>query len=245
MKKSQQITLLINMYLAIATLVIVVIGVVKGAGAGQVGDNMYGFGYFKAFTVDSNILMGVCALVYVIYTCKAYQRSKLCERDTHVDRNIRMTQKAAGHGVEMQMARPIRIFYLVGTVAVQVTFLTVLLFLGPMGARMAGIKGFLSFYTGDMFFFHLLHPMLALLTFFLQQPKCRISKADCLWTILPVFIYSMVYLINVVFLKTWNDFYGFTFGGRYIVVPFVILIIYGLAYGLGAGISKIDAHMRK
>lgn len=53
----------------------------------------------------------------------------------------------------------------------------------------------------------------------------NICRKDCILAMTPTIIYSIVYFIMVVILKRWNDFYGFTFGGRYAILPIVVAVI--------------------
>ena len=98
-----------------------------------------------------------------------------------------------------------------GTVAVTVTMLTVLLFLGPASHEWKDLL------TGPQLMLHLVCPLLALLSFILFE-----RTALPLWTVvfgvLPVLLYGAVYCRMVVFApeeRRWNDFYGFNSGGRW------------------------------
>ena len=71
------------------------------------------------------------------------------------------------------------------------------------------------------------------------------SRREALLGVIPVAIYSVVYLVMVVFLQHWNDWYGFTFGGRYGLVPVVIIVMGLFAYGVSAAIRAVKAALQK
>ena len=96
-------------------------------------------------------------------------------------------------------------------------------------------------FENDMFHFHFLNPVLAVVGVVLEREKECYNRAMFWCSLLPVFIYSLVYLVNVVFLKTWGDFYGFTFGGRMFMVPFVMAAIYGISIGITSILRKIGS----
>ena len=98
-----------------------------------------------------------------------------------------------------------------GTVAVTVTLLTVLLFLGP---TQGGYKPLLS---GSGFYFHLLGPLLAAASFCLWE-KGDMAFSTGLWGLVPVALYGLLYLYKVVYApeaRRWEDFYGFNRSGKW------------------------------
>ncbi len=113
------------------------------------------------------------------------------------------------------------------TSAILVTFLTCVLFLGPT-------QGYDKVFLGRNVFLHGVNPVLAFVTFCFLE-KGVLPKKTCLFGIVPTFIYSIVYVICVVFTKVWDDFYGFTFGGRYGLVPVVLAVMYGVSCLIGFG----------
>lgn len=98
----------------------------------------------------------------------------------------------------------------VGTAAVTVTMMTVLLFLGPH-------YGYKELLKGSDFFMHLLTPLLALVSFCVYE-KRGLSFYTALIGALPVLFYGLFYLYKVVFApaeKRWDDFYGFNQAGKW------------------------------
>ena len=96
----------------------------------------------------------------------------------------------------------------VGTVAVTVTLLTVIFFLGPN-------MGYKPLFSGKDLYLHLCGPLLAIVSFCFMECQFALSFSLSLLGILPVIIYGFVYLVEVVILKNWEDFYGFNKDGKW------------------------------
>ena len=98
----------------------------------------------------------------------------------------------------------------IGTAAVTVTMLTVLLFLGP-------IYNYKDLLKGSDLFMHLITPLLALLSFCVFE-KRGMSFRISLFGLLPVFLYGPLYLYKTVYApedKRWDDFYAFNKTGKW------------------------------
>ena len=173
------------------------IGIVYGVSSGQNGQGeMEGLGMFKAFTIDSNVLAALISLVAVIYL---------------VSHN------------GMEIPNWLHTLLLASATSLMITFVTVVVFLVPV--RIANGIPWVSMYSDDMYFYHLLNPILSVVGLILTGPK-KFSIGARFCAVIPVFVYSIVYGICVIIIKCWSDFYGFTFGGRYYYVPLVMLIMY-------------------
>ena len=96
----------------------------------------------------------------------------------------------------------------VGTVAVTVTLLTVIFFLGPN-------MGYKPLFSGKELYLHLCGPLLAIVSFCFMECQFALSFSLSLLGILPVIIYGFVYLVEVVILKNWEDFYGYNKDGKW------------------------------
>ena len=96
----------------------------------------------------------------------------------------------------------------VGTVAVTVTLLTVIFFLGPN-------MGYKPLFSGKDLYLHLCGPLLAIVSFCFMECQFALSFSLSLIGILPVIIYGFVYLVEVVILKNWEDFYGYNKDGKW------------------------------
>lgn len=99
-------------------------------------------------------------------------------------------------------------FRYAGTVTVTVTFLTVMFFLGP-------VFGYGKMLGGSGLWLHLLCPLMTLVSFLWSENNAPVGSV--LPGILPVVLYGLVYLYQVVIRKEnkWDDFYAFNRGGRW------------------------------
>ena len=196
--------LIINLFLVVSTFILAVNGLTKGAGQGQVGEAMYGTGYLKAFTTLSNIYCGIASFVVLVFAVNnAFEKSFLLPRWAVV-------------------------FHFTAACAVGLTFITVLVFLAPMQVMMG--YSYFRFFRGDMFFFHFLNPVLAGISVVLLERKHILGKREQVLAMIPTFIYSWLYFAMVIVVKKWSDFYGFTFGGRYYMVPVSFIAMYGFTW---------------
>jgi len=209
MNTKKQITLsIVHLYITISTIILTIKGVLYGAADGQLGNNMINLGYFKAFTVDSNILSGISSLLIAIYLLK----------------NIKNENKKLPYAMVL--------LQLMSAVSVGLTFLVTATFLAPKNLALG--NSYWIFFAKDMFFLHLLTPFLTIGSFIISDDEYNFSIKENFLSLIPLGIYAAIYITNCVFLHTWNDFYGFTFGGINILVIPVLIIIIGLTFGIGA-----------
>ena len=99
----------------------------------------------------------------------------------------------------------------VGTAAVTVTMLTVLLFLAPVSGE------FRRWFTGRDLFMHLLTPLLALASFCGFERR-GLGLPMALTGLLPVALYGVHYAWRILLAppeRSWEDFYGFNRGGHW------------------------------
>ena len=166
----------------------------------------------KYFTVDSNMLMGLASLVFLIEERKV----------------IKDTRKSINAGFY--------IFKLVATVSVSVTFLTVFLYLGP-----GSDGGIASMLTNSNLFFHLLIPVLAIISFVYFERTNKIDRKYVKYGLIPTLIYAIFYISNVLIhvenfeVSTKYDWYWFVQNGLWtalIVVPLMFLFTYLVSYTL-------------
>lgn len=126
----------------------------------------------------------------------------------------------------------------IGTVAVSVTFLTCICFLGPM-------QGFSMIFAGPCLYLHGIIPILSIIsTIFLSTEK-KIPLKLVPLGLLSIFLYSIVYVITVVMLKVWPDFYGFTFGGKMWAVPISLVVMYLVTLGISYGLYFVQNSIHK
>ncbi len=157
---------------------------------------------FKFFTVDSNALMGIAALIYI--TCQVLiEKNRIKE-----------------------IPKIVYILKFVATVSISLTFTIVLFYLAPFSNY-----GFFDFYTNSNLFFHLFVPILSIITFVCFENKYEINNKTILWGFVPIFIYSIYYMIgaysHVVDGKVTEgyDWYGFFKSGASFMSALLVSVI--------------------
>ena len=166
---------------------------------------VHGTEIFRFFTVLSNMLVAVASVVSIV--CNV----KIAVNDSY------------------KMPKWAYLLKYAGTVAVTVTFLTVVVFLGPLVA--AGGRSYFDLFAKHNFILHFLTPVLAIVTFLFLEKTSDFKFRYTIFGALPVVVYSLLYM-PMVLTGTWNDFYSFTFGGKMWAVPISLIVMYGFSYGL-------------
>ena len=158
-------------------------------------------GMFKFFTVDSNIFMGIIALIYAIKE---------------------ITNK--------EITKTMYKLKLMATTAVSLTFIIVFTYLGPISK-----DGIISLLQNSNIFFHLVIPVLSIITFTLFERTNKLKFKDSIYGIIPTIIYAVLYLINILIhmengkVSPVYDWYWFVQNGvktAIIVAPLIIIISY-------------------
>ena len=164
---------------------------------------------FQYFTVDSNILVGIASLILIVYELLL------------INKKIKEIPS---------------IIYLIkgsGVVSVTLTFLVTLFFLAPSSRY-----GFLSLYMNTNLFFHLIVPILSIISFVFYE-KFDNNKLNPFYGTIPMILYSIFYIINILLHTNGStvsyeyDFYGFLGGNIYnsiIVLPIIFIITYIISY---------------
>ena len=155
----------------------------------------------KFFTVESNMFIGITALVLginqILYLKKGIKINKI-----------------------------IFIIKYVATVSVAITFFTVLFFLGPVVYR----DNFWLMYKGVSFFYHFLIPVLAMVVFIFFESTNEYDIKISFYGMIPFIIYAIFYLIAALAnmdggkVKSGYDWYGFLSFG----IPIFILLMIGM-----------------
>lgn len=133
----------------------------------------------------------------------------------------------------------------IASVSLSLTFITVVLFLGPL-------FGYRIMFIGSNFWFHLIIPIIAVMEVIFLS-KYTISKKDNLFALMPMFIYGLFYVGNIFIngVGSWpniNDWYGFFTWGYTggVVVFFVIsLATYFMGYVIKRINNKYDNYINK
>ena len=168
-------------------------------------------GRLRFFTIDSNLLMGIVALVFLIQQIKLL-RGKIKDID-----------------------RKYYIFNLMSTSAVALTFMVVLVYLGQIAPN-----GLYSMYVNKNLFFHGLIPLVSIINFiFFTNNKLKFK--DAFYGLIPMDIYTLYYITNIVMhmennkVSTNYDWYYFVQGSiwkAFLVGPLIFLISYFISYAL-------------
>ena len=110
-----------------------------------------------------------------------------------------------------------------GTICTTLTLLFALVFILPWDPAFA--------VGGGQKFLHIICPIAILIAFLLVEGGYLLTRRNTFFCLIPFLVYSLVYLIMVVFVKRWPDFYGFTFGGKMYMIPVSVIGIYLLSLG--------------
>ena len=127
------------------------------------------FGIFKFFTIDSNLLMGVVAIIM------AHQERKIINGDKKIIPSYYYLLK------------------LVSTTAVSLTLIVVVLYLGRITEG-----GLISLLQNGNMFLHLIIPLLSITAFTIFERTNKIKFSYIVCSIIPVLLYGIYYVINVV-----------------------------------------------
>ena len=182
--------------LVCSVFIVVMCAVAFGMMINNTGEKMlqvYGLENLKFFTVLSNLLLGVVSAVYAACTARALARARRNPED----------------GWRIPPAAQIAKF--VGTTAAALTFLTVMVFLGPL-------FGYEAMFLNANLWFHLVLPVVGIVEFALLDAGPRLGLRHTAVAVVPTIIYGTCYLANVVIngVGEWpnlNDWYGFAMWG--------------------------------
>ena len=166
-------------------------------------------GMFRFFTVDSNIFMGIVALIFSILEFKLLA------------------------GKIDQIPKKYYILKLMGTTGVALTFLVVVTYLAPVIPN-----GFVLLFKNSNLFYHLVTPLLSIITFIFFEKTDALTFKNAFYGIVPTFLYEIYYLINILIhmengkVSLLYDWYMFLQNGVWtaiIVAPLMIVITYVLS----------------
>jgi len=169
----------------------------------------------KFFTVDSNLLMGLIAIIFAVYQI------------------LYMTCKIE------KIPTAIYVLKLTGTVGVVLTFITTACFLAPFL-----VDDYFSLFTNSNLFFHFVIPVMSLITFVFLEEMGAIRWRYSFIGMIPMVIYSIFYSITAIShaengkVPFQYDWYGFVQGGlinMIFVLPVMLGGTYLIAYLLWLG----------
>ena len=87
---------------------------------------------------------------------------------------------------------------------------------GMVMAVLAPIRGYGYMLDGPDLHLHLICPLLHILSFVLLEGEAGVPLRRALWGLLLPTVYGVVYMVNVVALRRWSDFYFLNEGGRWL-----------------------------
>ena len=165
---------------------------------------------FKFFTVDSNLLMGIAAIIFAYYDY------------------LIITKKVK------EIPTKIYAFKHIATVSVMLTFTVTMFYLAPFSEY-----EFLAFFRNSNLFFHLVVPLLSLFVYILFEKKNQ-HKEVVMFGLIPMIIYSIFYIFVYFFHTGNDpvrdyDWYKFMSGGivkSILSIISIYLITYLISYAL-------------
>ncbi len=159
-----------------------------------------GLSAFKYFTVDSNIIAGIASLIMIIYEHQVISKKRKI------------------------IPKYVYVFKYISTVAVMLTFIVTLFYLAPI----FGSK-FYTLYLNTNLLFHLIVPILCLISF-IRYEKGYINFKDTFLGLIPMGIYAIYYVINILVhlnngqIDKVYDWYSFVIGGPLTIIIAVLII---------------------
>lgn len=160
---------------------------------------------FRYFTIDSNILMGICSLVMAVAELMVIL------------------------GYSNELSSVIYIIKLMGTSAVMLTLLVTTFFLVPQFKN-----PIILFYNSNLFF-HAIVPILALVSFVFVENGIDLPLSSSIVGALPTMVYAMYYVgeiyrhLNNGKVDKYYDFYNFT-GGKKEMIPVSATVVIVISY---------------
>lgn len=162
-------------------------------------------GMFKFFTVDSNVLMGISSLIFLIYEIRKLKFNK-------------------------EIPTKLYMLKLISTSSVSLTLFVVLFYFVPI----TGFK-ILPMIMNSNLFFHLITPVLSIISFIFFEKTNKLKYKYTFYGLIPTLLYGIYYLINVLIhiensmVSPTYDFYYFVQNGIWtsvIVIPIIFMISY-------------------
>lgn len=127
---------------------------------------------------------------------------------------------------ELKMPKVVSIIKFVGLTMAMLTFFAVLFVIAP-------ITSFQENYSGRKIFTHLILPIAVIVSYLFFEENHLFEWRYSLFGLIPFAIYSVVYIINVVFLSTWPDIYRINKQGLWYLF---VLVYYVADFGFAQGV---------
>ena len=180
-----------------------------------------GIELFKFFTVDSNLIIGIMSLLFAYFE---YQIIK---------------------GKRKNIPSKLYIIKYIATIGVLLTFLVTVLYLAPFSP-----KGFFSMFQNSNLFFHLIIPILSLITFVFFEKTDKIKFKHTFLSLIPTLAYSIFYVAIILThledgkIALTYDWYGFAQGGLKVAI-LVFIFIQVATYIVGLSIWFLNRRKAK
>lgn len=167
---------------------------------------------FKFFTVDSNVLMGICALIFAYFDYLVLSK-KIKEIPNWLYK-----------------------FKHIATVGVVLTFIVTVFYLAPFGGY-----SFFAFFKNSNLFFHLIVPILSIITYVLYEKNNKTGKSVVALGTITMIIYAVFYVINYIVnysadkARETYDWYGLmsdSIIGDIISLSIMLILTCGISYCL-------------
>ena len=207
MKSENKVSFILNLCILILTLFSIISMM---AGFNFMDDTSWefsaaNFAAFRYFTVDSNVLAGIIALVYLVYIMRNKQT--------------------------ISIPKWLTLLKLAATTGVTLTMMVTVCFLAPTSSR----GYFALFKNSNLFLHFVIPVLCIVSFIFFERPTVKISFPLTLTGIIPMFVYSVYYTANILIhlgngqpLSKY-DWYGFL-GGKLSNIWFVMPAIYLLTW---------------
>ena len=170
--------------------------------------SLTGLELFRYYTVDSNALVGIASLLFVIYEILIINKKK------------------------KEIPKYVYLFKYIGTVAVALTFIVTMFYLAPTYG-----SNFLLLYQNSNLFFHLIVPILSFISYVFFE-KINLDIKYTFYGISTMIIYGIFYVTNILIhqkngiISLEYDWYGFVKGGTFsifVVLTIMIIITYAIS----------------
>lgn len=175
-------------------------------------------GMLKFFTVQSNVFMGIIALLF------AFEEIKL------------LNEK------EKNISKKLYILKLMSTTAVGLTCFIVFSYLGPISKG-----GIISMLMNSNLFFHLLIPVISIINFIFFEKTNIIIVKETFYGIIPILLYAFYYLTNILIhmengkVSVLYDWYWFVQQGVWTAI-YVVPMILGITYIISFILWKLNKY---
>lgn len=209
MSKSMRGQTAVNIWLVLAVLFAFYVMYFRSEGLLQAK----GIEAFKYFTVQSNVFGGLAAAVWLLSVVFAGRREG------------------------REAPRMVLLLKFMAAVSLGLTFVTVMVFLGPL-------YGYIAMLRKANLWFHLLIPLTAMGEFVLFNRQ-RITLKNCAAAMLPMLLYAVGYLIYNLMMGRQSeepfryDWYGFLLWGWGVGVGIFVIICAG-TFGIAALLRKLN-----